>query len=311
MGVPSWCGWFDEDDWAYFRWLLETDIKDEQGNPLRVGTEPTVWLTARDGHRYEQDVAAIADHLRGLPRPQWRDAVLEFFRWQAEAAELAREMLEGDFEQFRRRIVPRVDWPGHRPPDEDALQRSLGAGFTAALIVPVEGGTLTVRPHHARGWGREIAELWAVGLHNLRQEPVRVMRAPRPEFEFSVLGGETLNFSANLLRLEELVGRTCPYGVYVIIPHDYILGFLPLRDLKTFAEMLGLREEAERLATNLQKHGGHTSPDVFWWADGYLDRLDVPPIPEEDNTPDNPILLSLPPRLMAVYERLMAAEGGR
>jgi hypothetical protein len=223
----------------------------------------------------------------------------------------AGQLLSADFEQLRHRIVPRLIWPDDPSIDEDVLQRSAGSGFTVVLTIPLEVGYLTIRTFHARRWGRDVAELWAVALHNLRREPITVVRAPRPEVEFSLLGGQTLHFSANLLRLDELVSRPCPYGTYVILPHDYVLGFLPIRDIDSFAKAAGLRSEAQVMAAALQKHGGHTSPDLFWWSEGVMEWVNVPPFPEEENDPETPLDWVVSPRLYAILDRLSGPEHDR
>jgi hypothetical protein len=290
--VPAWCSWFSPDDWVAFRALVESTVRDERGDPLRVGQGPTVTQYAADGTPDQLDLTGLAVRLRDVPRHGWREALAAWFRQRAEMADEWQAIRTGGPDRVRHLLFPRIVATGAAR--EDAVLRPLGGGLAAALCVRAgNGGGYPLEHSTLRSWDVDSAELWALALHNLRRDavtPREMVPGPNP---LRALEGPAWHTAAHLLRLDDLIGAPTPYGVLTILPCDSWLLYWVIRGPEVLTAGMSMQRTARSLWEQVRNSPARLSPYLLWWHENVLETVEFI-ISETPGSPDTPHQIRTP-----------------
>ncbi|WP_275461711.1 hypothetical protein [Streptomyces noursei] len=201
-----------------------------------------------------------------------------------DAAESRDDVFAGGLEAVRPLLIPRLRRADQLPDRQDCVVRELGGDFLAVLGARTPSGLYFLRTGQMHRWGADPAELWSVGLHNLRREPPEVtVFQPDAGPVYQVKGGAWT--ATQLLRAEELVEVATPHGCVVAMPGENLLVLHPLVEVNSYLRIMELQKMLPRLCG---PQGGF-SDGLFHWHRGVLTPLRV----VEQHDPDGKLVHSI------------------
>ncbi|GAB3422801.1 hypothetical protein GCM10027569_54580 [Flindersiella endophytica] len=159
----------------------------------------------------------------------------------------------------------------------DAIYIYLNDDLVALLVGmgPGESGSFQqaypVLGHLASRWNTTPRDLIMRAIENMRADNVSVETHDQGEYSpLYVVVDQGVSGVAQLVRLEELLGTSLPYGAIVGVPREHQIIAVPIRnarDLATIEPMLGLVQNVGSNALD------QVSLDVFWLHQGRLHPL--------------------------------------
>ncbi|WP_438484423.1 hypothetical protein [Streptomyces sp. S186] len=201
-----------------------------------------------------------------------------------EAAGSREEVFANGLEGIRPLLIPRLRRGDQLPDRQDRVLRELGGGFVAVLGARTPSGMYFLRTGQVHQWGVDPAELWSLGLHNLRRERCEVttfQAGSAPVYQ--VKGGAWT--ATQVLRAEELVDMVAPHGCVVAMPGENLLVIHPLTDVHSYLRIMELAQVLPRLCG---PQGGF-SDELFHLRGGVLAPLRV----VERRDPDGQLVHSI------------------
>jgi hypothetical protein len=195
-----------------------------------------------------------------------------------------RPSVTAEFDALRPRLLPVVCRADTVEREQDGVRQLLGAGLYAVLLAPHGHTMRMVTTSQARRWHRDLGELWAIALHNLRRKPLERWALDDGPCPITVVDGADPWTAANLLRLDELTDGPTPYGMLVAAPSVNVIVFGPLRDPVGVVNI-------PRLQKAIEVYGDYPFPSltrqVLWWTREPSVGIVLEPISMEE-TADHP-----------------------
>jgi hypothetical protein len=233
-------------------------------------TEADEVVVPVDAGRARVAVSSLAATAEGLAQEQWPQLIEV---WCAGVLEQLRrpapDVSAGD---LRVRLVPRAEVAG-----EQLIVRPYGAYFQLELMADLTDRRVWVGPQRAAALGLEPDAAFAQGLRNT----IATVLAPLDVRHHEVGNGLTISMvarddtpwvSTGLTSVQNLFRRPeLPHGAIVAVPRLSTVLFTPVESDRVLADipLLG------RLVADMHRDGTDPcSPDVFWFHDRALYRID-------------------------------------
>ncbi|MDQ0988883.1 hypothetical protein [Streptomyces sp. V3I7] len=269
---PGWCSWFGAEEWAVFQELVRACLAPDYAGAPRIA-----WPAAGGSPVPELDLVQLALWLRNEPPEQWRTTVEQYPQWCAEAEREAQEQRAMPYASARGALLPVVrlaeGYGNHRL---DAMTRVVGGGLVAEVQLKGEYGDLTIDTEQTRRWDVSPAEVWSAAMANLRREPCDIHEAVAGDSPLCVVLGTGEHTAAQVLRLDELIGRPAPYGVLVVVPRTDGLVFWIINGPDLLTAGPYLQKYGGKLRDLPEASERRLSEELFWWSDGVLETVVIP-----------------------------------
>lgn len=154
------------------------------------------------------------------------------------------------------------------PPDQ-VVSRPMAPGVQAVLAIDRGDWIGVVKPELVERWGKLIAELFELGLANVREGGKPQASLLRGS-QIRAFSGENPFATTWVLMLDELFDQMPEHGGLVAMPQSHVLLFLPIVDV-TVALAIG---PLIALADGLFNKGPDSlTPNLYWWRGGSLMHL--------------------------------------
>jgi len=271
--VPPWADFFSDDRYEAFLRAVGAHFR-ARGRTARVeGDEGYVAVSddpdlPRD---MELGLSNLAQLCNQVPPNEWAariDGHFEAMRRASRDGADAERYFE-DFAAARDLLAVRIGpAEGLAPMRGMLVAREDLPGTVSYLVLDFPHTVQNVPPDKARQWGRETAELFDVGLANVRRMPAPEVSRLEDEdgSELVALTGDHFFVATHALFLHEHPQCLGPHGTLVIVPHRHAVLCCPVHDLRVVTAVQRLAILADRM----ERDGpGSISPRLYFrYPDG-------------------------------------------
>ncbi|MEA2734610.1 MAG: hypothetical protein QOE14_1061, partial [Humisphaera sp.] len=219
-------------------------------------------------------IVNLAQVCNQVPAEEWPQRIADHFDSIVAAAKDHERfnVRESQFDQMKEMLAVRIGDEASLPTDKLLFRRNL-PGTISYLVFDLPNSVESVPLEIPEKWGKTLAELFEIGLANVK-------RSANPEIErveietgvsFTAYSGESFFTASFALLLDQLDNAVGPHGTLVAIPHRHTLLLHRIENINMIkaVQRLGI------LAVNLDEQGpGSISPCLFWYRGGIF--IDLP-----------------------------------
>ncbi len=270
--VPDWARFFSPGDFRAFLEAVDQDLR-RRGATFEL-MDGTVSVTPPEGETADYGLLNLAQTCHATGREEWVSTVQEHFdnafRSSRDAMEL--DQKAGELENVRSALKVRLYHTDYlsQMGTEGLIHRTPAEGLVETLVYDLPGSVRTVPPDHVRNWRVPEAELFRLGLENVKAE------RPAPALQTFDVGkgatiralvGDSFFTASHALFLEEHLRESPGYGALVAVPHRHAVLFHPIADLRVMEALNSMIP----IAFGMYQEGpGSLSAGLYWWKDGKL-----------------------------------------
>lgn len=273
--IPGWARFFDLDAYRAFITGVEEELK-RRGLPYTLG-DGTVEVAVPGGETGDYGLLNLAQTCHACAPADWPSTIREHFdnafRSTRDSEELDEksQTLDGVRPYLKVRLyhtdyLAQMGGTGlvHRVPAE---------GLIETLVYDLPGSVRTVPPEHVQKWGVPEADLFRIGLDNVRSErpaPVLQTFEVGKSATLRALVGDSFFTASHALFLEEHLGAATEFGAVLAVPHRHAVLFHTITDLRVVTAVNSLIP----IAFGMYQEGpGSLSSGIYWWRSGRLSAL--------------------------------------
>lgn len=272
--VPEWAKFFPPEEYREF--LASVDAEMRRRSLSYEFGDGTVHVAPPDGEAADYGLLNLAQTCHAAGREEWASTIREHFdnafRSSQDSAEL--DAKAGSLENIRPYLKVRlyhVDYL-EQMGGGGMIHRVPAEGLIETLVYDLPGSVRTVPPDHPAKWGVETAELFRIGLANVRAEPPPA----RQTFEvgkgavIQALVGDSFFTASHALFLEEHLPGPARFGALVAVPHRHAVLFHAIEDMRVMEAVNSMIP----IAFGMYQEGpGSLSAGLYWWRDRTLTHL--------------------------------------
>lgn len=232
--VPAWASFFEADEYAAFETTIHGYFQ-SLGKPFKVddGTVRTTWMV-NDSNMQNLGLLNVAQMCKQGKIQDYPEIVRNHFEVMRKSQDFISGFLDnmGDFEFVKPFIGTRLYHKDHVKSigAEGVISSPVTEDIIAMLVFDMPQAISSVKADQTRVWGKNVEELLALGLHNIREN-----------YDFTITdldANVTLKavlqdhfFGTNIIldmnRHPELLGT---HGTLVAVPHRHTTLFHPIED---------------------------------------------------------------------------------
>ena len=273
--VPDWAKFFAPAEYLAFLEALSLEL-DCRGLRFELG-DGTVHVAPPGGEESDYGLLNLAQTCHATSRTEWPSTIREHFDNAFRSSRDAQEIdaKADSLDNVRAWLKVRLYHTDYlsQMGGSGLVHRRPAEGLIETLVYDLPGSVRTVPPDHVRSWGLPEAELFRLGLANVRSE------RPGPLVQSFDVGkgaviralvGDSFFTASHILFLEEHLGGTPEFGALVAVPHRHAALFYPISDLGVMAAVNSMIP----IAFGMYQEGpGSLSPGIYWWRPGRLRLL--------------------------------------
>jgi len=146
------------------------------------------------------------------------------------------------------------------------------ADTVTALVYDMPSTVRTVNLHDAQLWGKDMNELFAVGLENVKKNciPEITQENLTDDIKVTLLRGDSMFITSLVFFLDDFPTCTGEYGALIGLPHRHALLCYPVEDLAVIDALKALIA----MISGMYKEGpGSISPNLYWNTNGKFINL--------------------------------------
>lgn len=270
--VPDWARFFSPAEYHAFLEAVELDLR-RRGVPYELA-EGTVRVAPPRGEDADYGLLNLAQTCHAAGRAEWASTVREHFDNAFRSSRDAGEMdaRAGSLENVRASLKVRLYHTDYlaQMGEEGLIHRTPAEGLVETLVYDLPGSVRTVPPDHARNWRVPEADLFRLGLENVKAErpaPAKQVFDVGKGATIQALVGDSFFTASHALFLEEHLPDSAGYGALVAVPHRHAVLFHPIRDFRVMAAVNSMIP----IAFGMYQEGpGSLSAGLYWWKGGKL-----------------------------------------
>jgi len=273
--VPDWARFFSPGEFRDFLEAVDLDLR-RRGVRFEL-SEGTVRVTPPRGEPADYGLLNLAQTCHAAGRAEWAATVREHFDNAFLSSRDAVELDEraGLLENVRAALKVRLYHRDYlaQMGEDGLIHRTPAQGLVETLVYDLPGSVRTVPPDHARNWRVPEAELFRLGLDNVKAErpaPARQTFGVGKGATIQALVGESFFTASHALFMEEHLSDPARYGALVAVPHRHAVLFHPIHDFRVMAAVNSMIP----IAFGMYQEGpGSVSAGLYWWKGGKLTLL--------------------------------------
>jgi len=146
---------------------------------------------------------------------------------------------------------------------EHVIAETFAGDICKMLVFDLPDSVTTIKPDKAKKWGKSVAELFDVGIKNIKEKyPVNISQEQLGEITIWFVQGDhffTPNIVFDLVNHPEMVGSK---GSLIGIPHRHVTLIYPIEDL----EVVNIITQLIPVIYGMNQEGpGSLSNNLFWY----------------------------------------------
>lgn len=256
---PAWAGFFDPPRWNRFLAAVAADFQrrgvahqiDANGGCVRLADGRVFGLTN------------IAQMCCQSPEERWAYLLDHHFGIAFAPPQDETEGIAKDFGRARSLIKIRL-WERSALPSAPMVAWDVADDLVAVLTYDLPNMLATVGRSDAEKWPASKADLWHIGLANVRSEGK--LEAPAVNVgdgaQVHVLEGNATYFAASHLLFLEAYAGAAPNGAIVAVPRRHTVVFHTIQDLKVVNAINSMLSVVPRMYL---EGPGSIAASLYWW----------------------------------------------
>lgn len=273
--VPAWANFFAPGQYQTFVELVAAHFAKHK-RPFEMGDGVVHVDDASLGGKQQLGLLNLGQLCARNPPREWSSIVDDHFRTLAQSRN-EQQVLEQrltDFQRVEELLAVRL-WPrGYlRELDETKiLHRSDLPGTITALVFDLPSAIRNVSPEEASGWGRDVDELFEIGLANVKENCIPdVSEEDLGEgVTLTLFADESFFVASHALLLEEHSESIGSFGTLLGVPHRHVMLTYPINDLRVIPAI----NRMIPIIAGMERDGpGSISPMLYWYQNGDYTEL--------------------------------------
>lgn len=259
---PAWAAFFDVPRWNRFLATVQADFQ-ARGIPCSIDGEAGC---VRLGEGRVLGLSNIAQTCFQAAEDRWAYLVHYHFGVALAPPQDESEAIARDFTKARPILKLRL-WHREALPALPLVAWDIADDLVAVLTYDLPQMLATVRRDDAEKWPVSKADLWHLGLRNVRNDGM--LQAPSIDVgsgaTVHVLEGDSTYFAATHLLFLEAYTGAAPEGALVAVPRRHTVVFHVVRDSKAVGAINSMLEVVPRMCF---EGPGSITPSLYWWRPG-------------------------------------------
>lgn len=275
MSPPAWANFFTPQQYRAFLNGVEAYFA-QQKRAIVLGDGVVYVDDPKSGGKHQLGLLNLAQMCARNEEKEWPEVIADHFR-TLEKSHNEQKVLEerlSDFDRVAELLSVRL-WPENYLAELDRakiLHRKDLPGTISALVFDLPSSIRNVTPEEAQAWGKSPAELFDIGLANVRETCIPdVSEQEMGEgVTLTLFSDESFFVASHALLLDQHPECVGPFGALVGIPHRHVLLAYPIEDLRVMQAVPMIIP----VIAGMERDGpGSISPMLYWYQDGDFTNL--------------------------------------